>query len=181
MAWKENPSRENGTKLMRVARPIIEQVVTSYLGIQNVTDPLLIGRAQIILLKAFENYDPTKGPITAFIWTNLQRLQRVYGRQQSVISVPEQIILDSRRLENAEKELEEKLGRKPSTDELADYTKLSVKRIEKIRRQASVGYESSFERGVDKTTGGWLPEVDSGIDPETNRKLLQIMYESLGN
>ena len=181
MEWKKNPSRENGGKLLRIARPLIEQIISSYLGIQHAQDPLLVGRAQLVLLRALENYDPTKGPITAYAWTHLQRIQRIFGRQQSVLSVPEQIILDSKRLENAEKELEEKLGRKPSTVELADYTKLSVKRIEKIRKQSSVGYESSFEAGADESTGGWLPGTGKQIDPELQRKLLEVFYESVGN
>ena len=42
--------------------------------------------------------------------------------------------MDKKNLERAEKDLEDSLGRVPSTTELSDYTGLSLKRIEKLRR-----------------------------------------------
>lgn len=179
-AWRQNPTPENGDRLAKLATPLLEQIVGAYLGGQYITDPLLMGRAKTIMFRALQNYDPTKGPITSFIWTNMMRIQRVYGKQHSTLSVSEQLIMDAKRLETAEKELEEKLGRTPSTEELADYTGLSMKRIERIRRQSAVGYESTFEAGAGDS-GGWLPSVQTQQPADLTKEYLQIIYEALGN
>lgn len=179
--WRKQPTRENTTNLIKASEPVIEQVINSFFGPQYIQDALLKGKAKTVLYNAYKNYDPTKGPITAFVWTYLQRLQRIIGRQQSTLSVSERLIMDAKRLQLAEKELEEQLGRTPSTDELADYTKLSKRRIEKIRKQGQVGYTSSFEAGADPSSGGWLPGMERKLDEELANEFLKIVYDSLGN
>lgn len=173
--------KEEATKFIKAAEPLISKVISSYLGYQYVNDPLIREKAKTILMNALKNYDESKGSLTQFIWINLQRLQRVLGRQQTVLSMSEANMLLAKQLDSAEKELTEKLGRAPNIDELADYLKISPGRIRKIQALRSVGYASSYERGVeDSSSGGWLPAIKQEKSSLTD-KFLKLVYDTLGS
>jgi DNA-directed RNA polymerase specialized sigma subunit len=60
-------------------------------------------------------------------------LQRAARKQQQILSIPERVQMESGHLKRVEDNLTEKLGREPSTAELASASGLSAKRIAKVR------------------------------------------------
>jgi DNA-directed RNA polymerase specialized sigma subunit len=129
--WKSGRTPEINTQIVKSLQPIIDTAVTSYAG-QNAS-PNVRSKARLMALKALDTYDPTRGNVKTHLLSQMQSLRRLSAKEQNIISIPEQVAFDHRRLNDAENELLDSFGR-PATDiELADMTGLSTRRIKKIR------------------------------------------------
>jgi DNA-directed RNA polymerase specialized sigma subunit len=91
--------------------------------------------------------------------SRLQRLRRVAAKQRQIISMPEQVAMDQMQLTRSTSELEDKLMRDPSDDELANHTGLSMKRIQYIRTGVRPVAESTITRMGPEGIGGFDPSV----------------------
>jgi len=82
----------------------------------------------------------------------------------NILGIPERIMLASQQMEGAEVELEDRLGRLPTTDELADHMGMSVKQIERIRRT-----------GHAQNTGAYATPTEEGdlMSPAVRRNIPQ--------
>jgi DNA-directed RNA polymerase specialized sigma subunit len=176
LEWQKQPSKESFSNFLKVAQPIINQVINSYFGPEYIRDPLLQGAAKTIIYQTLPHYDASKGSLTQFIWINLQRLQRYLGKFQTTIRTSEGNIMLAKQIQSAKQELEEQLGREPTIMELADYLKVSPKRIKLVTQMQNIGYTSSFERGISES-GGWLPEKKT--QTSLTDKFLNVIYETL--
>lgn len=130
-AWQQAPSPETNTQLLKTVQPIIDTAVQSYAGAN--ASPTIRSRAKLMALKAMNNFDPQRGNIKTHLLSQLQSLRRLTAQSQNIISIPEQVGLDFQRLSDAENTLRDDMGRDPTDDELADYTNLSQRRIQRIR------------------------------------------------
>lgn len=176
-AWAQDPTdKKKSSEMLAAFEPLTRIVANRYLGSQYAKDPLILGRAKIILISALKNYDETKGPIISFVWTYLQRLQRIAGRQKNVVRLSEASALAARDLDSVELDLTEKLGRPPTDEELADALRISRKKVAQLRRRATLGFESSYESAVDDG-GGSLPAVVSSQAIDTNQ-YVELLYDS---
>jgi DNA-directed RNA polymerase specialized sigma subunit len=134
--WKKNPSQDNMIKLIDIATPVLRQAITSYAA----GDKTYMSRAKKLAVDAFANYDPARGTkLRSYLLLQLQPLQRAHVKRTSAVAVPERVQLDRYRLDQAEEQLKNELGREPADIELADHTGFSAKRIAHIR---------SFARGT---------------------------------
>lgn len=129
--WKAGPGPELNTQIVKSLQPIIDTAVTSYAG-QNAS-PNVRAKARLMALKALDTYDPNRGNVKTHLLSQMQSLRRLSAKEQNIISIPEQVALDHRRLNEAENELLDSFGRPPTDTELADMTGLSTRRIKKIR------------------------------------------------
>jgi DNA-directed RNA polymerase specialized sigma subunit len=131
MGWKNKPSPTTMGALIKRVNPIIDKGIISYAG--GSKSPTIRSKAKEIVIDSMGDYDPRQARLQSYLLTQLQGLQRYKGQQINVISVPERVLLDRRRIEAAEADLRDSLGREPSDRELADHTGLSLKRIEYVR------------------------------------------------
>jgi DNA-directed RNA polymerase specialized sigma subunit len=129
--WQKAQTPELNAKIVKTLQPVIDTAVTSYAG-QNAS-PTIRSQAKLMALKALHTYDPNRGNVKTHMLSQLQSLRRAAAKAQNIITIPEQVALDHRRLQDAENELRDALGRDPADDEIADSTGLSVRRIKKIR------------------------------------------------
>lgn len=178
-AWYNNPrNKQNADKLYTVAKPILSRIINAYLGAQTAQDPLIMGRAKRILFDSLSKYDPSKGPIVSYLWTNMQRIQRVSNIQQNVIRLSEKDALAARDFEQTVKRLTDELGREPTDEEIADDMGISIGRIAKLRRR-KFGFESAFEAATEEGYGT-LPSAISlgtaGIASE--KQLAKTLYDA---
>lgn len=132
-AWKLSQNPQTNSALLRAVDPVIGTAIKSYGGPSR-GSPMLRSRARQIALRAFTSYDPLQGKLKTHLLSQLRRLQRVGAQQAQIISVPEQVALDRRHLEETEREMEIRSGRTPSDQSLANTTGLSLKRIMYIRQ-----------------------------------------------
>jgi DNA-directed RNA polymerase specialized sigma subunit len=162
--WQKNQTPAMNTKLLATIQPTIDTAVSSYVG-QNPSSAIKT-RAKLMALKAMQNFDPTRGNVRTHLLSQMQSLRRLAAQEQNIIAVPEQVGLDFQHLSEAERELQDKLSRDPSDDEIADSTGLSVRRIKKIRAFHKPVAEGStiIENEDDYSDGG----VASKVPGQTN-------------
>lgn len=139
-AWKARPSLQANGHVLRAIDPVIQSAVKTYGG--SAPSPTLVSKARKMALEVLPRYDPKQTKLKTFLMGQLQGLRRASAKDTAIINVPEQVQLDHHHLTRAEADLRDQLGRDPSTDELADATGLSAKRIayvRKLRMPASEG------------------------------------------
>jgi len=151
--------------------------------------PALYGKAKLLAKDAIETYDPKKGPLETHVLLTLQRLQRLAPRVSNIVSVPEARRMLNIQLQEATKELEDKYGRPPSDQELADYLGLSLKKIENVRQAQGAAAESVFQGNVATTESQrtsqakeklWMETVYKSLSP-IQQKIMEGRYGLFGN
>lgn len=189
--WQTRPGPQANGLMLKKLDPIIDTAVRTYGG--TTASPTLRTRARLMALQGLPKYDRSQAKMKTFMMNHLQGLRRLSAKENNIISVPEQVQLDSLHLSRAEAELRDDLGREPSTHELADKLGLSPKRIQYVRKlqmpasegqvlQPMAGSESDdFNEPAVKTPGkddsrAWHRFVYESLEP-TDRV---IMEHSLG-
>lgn len=153
--WRAKPTIENFSQLLQQAKPTLNSAVRSY---APASSPSVYSMAKVYAKKAFETYDPTKGTkLKTYLHTQLQPLRREVS-SYNTLHVPENVQSDIRYLNTKEHEFERENGRMPNNDELADFTKLSRKRIEHIRKfSRPTVYTSTIEESAGSEDAHALP------------------------
>jgi len=176
-AWKNTPSPATSGALLRSVDPVIKSALTTYGGTSS-KSPTLYSKARLMALQSLPSYDPKRAKLQTFLMSQLQGLRRAASKEERVLSVPEQVLLDRQHIFDTSKFLEEELGREPSTMELADRLKLSPKRIEYIQKYRPAMAEGSFVAQTEE--GGaepWAPAVES----DGSASWREFVYHSLDN
>lgn len=130
-AWRSAPNPKTMSSVLTAVDPYISRAVQRHL---RTSDPIAKGRAKALIAKSLPRYDEKVASLPTFIDRQLQPLIRWQAQRQSVVKVTDRMRVESARLARAEKELNDELGREPSTRQLSDYTGLPASRIEKIRK-----------------------------------------------
>lgn len=176
--WKTKQTPETNTQILSAVQPVIDSALTSYAGTGH--SPALRSRAKIMALKALGSYDPQRGNVRTHLLSQLQSLRRAAAKEQNIISIPEQVGLDFQHLTGAENELRDQYGREPTDDELSDYTNLSRRRIQKIRKFNQPLAEGTVSKIVDEDSSGG--DVASAVPGRQNAAdaWMNFVYEDLG-
>ena len=180
-AWKKAPTPQTTSALLTQVSPIIDTAMVNYGG----GSPTLRSRAKLMSLQAMKTFDPTKGSMKTHLLSQLRGLQRVAGGETQAIAVPERIVLQRMAVANAEKELEDRLGRLPSTTEVGQHLGLSAKRIAVLRRAHNPVNTGAIARddedsadpasvlpGDTAAADAWRTFVHKTLDP-TNQLILE--------
>lgn len=159
--WKASQTPELNAQIVQSIQPIVDTAVSSYAG-QNAS-PTIKSRARLMALKALGTYDPQRGNVKTHLLSQMQGLRRLAAKEQNIISIPEQVGLDFRRLNEAENELRDNLGRDPTDDEIADFTGLSTRRVRKVR---------AFNQPISE---GMTARRTAGADDDTNTEIASTL------
>lgn len=131
--WKKDPSIENQRALLKSIDPIINSEVQKQLG--TIPPPVLKLKAKRLVLKALPKYKPGVARLNTFIVHQLAPLKRENMKAQNIIRMPENMQLKVRSYMDARMNLSEKLGREPTSHELADNMAWRLKDIKRMERQ----------------------------------------------
>lgn len=173
--WKNKPSRTTMGALVTRVRPIIDKGIISYAG--GSKSPTIRSKAKEIVIDSMTEYDPSMARLQSYLLTQLQGLQRYKGQQNNVITVPERVLLDKGRIDAAEVDLRDKLGREPSNEEIADHTGLSLKRIEYVRSYRPSSAEGAI---LDQTRGDdGMPGEGPAVVYDDDAAWLEFVYHDL--
>jgi DNA-directed RNA polymerase specialized sigma subunit len=177
-AWQAKPGPQTLTPLLSAVEPTIEKAIKTY-GYQN--DPTIKSTAQLHVIKVLPRFDPTKSKLNTFLTNELQRVKRL-GAQQEAIPMPESAGIDFQSLNESKNELQETLGREPTTEELADQTGLSVSRIVNLSQRYGLPSVTGSTPGMsdvaevksdeDNNNEMWLDAVYDELDP-VNQKIME--------
>lgn len=180
-AWKARPSLQANGLMLRTIDPIIQSAVKTYGG--SAPSPTLVSKARKMALEVLPRYDPSKTKMKTFLMSQLQGLRRASAKDTSIINVPEQVQLDHFHLSKAEDELRDQLGRDPSTDELADLTGLSTRRIVYVRKLQMPASEGGILQPIQGGEGDDFndPAVRTLSGGDDARAWHQFVYASLSD
>lgn len=130
--WKATPTPDTLNRVVGSLEPTIHHALIST---GSADDPVLRAHARVFAAQGIQKYDPSSGASLA-TWTSnqLQQLRRLKRQSQAVTQVSETAQLDGLHLARLEREFNDEHGRDPDVWELADISRLPVKRIEKVRR-----------------------------------------------
>jgi DNA-directed RNA polymerase specialized sigma subunit len=162
-AWRSDPGPHTTEPLLDAIEPIVESTVRSVYGRgltggrMRVPRVVVKGMANNIALKQLEtNYSPEKSQINTYLTNWLGRkLAPELNTYQNIVRIPHGKAEDIKPIQRATNELEEKLQRTPSDQDIADYMKLPEKHIQAVRHQASqkdyIASKAELETGLSQT------------------------------
>lgn len=129
--WAQAPDAAKLNRVVRSLTPVMNHALSS---IGAFDDPVLHTRAKVFTARAIQKYKPDSGA-NLITWTSnqLQQLRRAKREAQSAVDIPDRAKVDAFKLHQAEQEFIDKHDREPDVLELADFAKIPVSRIQKIR------------------------------------------------
>lgn len=183
LSWKKDPTPQTTGAMLRRLKPAIDRGIHAYVGTSP--GPTIPAHAKQLTIKALETYDPARAKLGTHVTNHLQGLRRISRQSGQVLKLPERIHLDRTRLHEVENLLEDRLGRTPSTMELADYSGISPRRIKYVRSfhmpvgsgqlhtQNATNEGGEFQPAVKfDYTEAWQDLVYEDLDP-VNQKIME--------
>jgi hypothetical protein len=154
--WRAHPSPTTAGAMLKAVAPHIATGIKMYGGTS--ASPTTRSKAKAITLNAIKTYDHSQAPLRDHVLNHLKGLQRHAQREARMLSVPDGVVMDRRTVDLGEAELADRLGRPPSTSELADHTSMSAKRVAYVRK-----YQPGLAQG--QAEGSNFEDDDSGGGP----------------
>lgn len=130
--YLSDPTPDKLYNVVETLNPIINYSLST---INASSDNLVRNKAKLFAAEAIKKYNPAAGAgLHTWVSNQLMQLKRFNRDIKQPVKVPERTQLDAYSLSRAEQEFIDLYDREPDIEELADYAKMSRKRIEKIRR-----------------------------------------------
>jgi len=177
-AWKAEDTPDTRRNLLAAVSP---QVNTALRTFAPGMEQNLLLQANRLALDAATTYDPSRGmKFKSYVYQHLQPLQRMAGKRANMVSLPERHIIEGSRLKEQEQRFIEQKGYEPSLADLADFTGMSMKRIETIRRHKGAVNESKtyspegdpMASGTEDLQKTWCDYIYSSL-PSMDQKIYE--------
>jgi DNA-directed RNA polymerase specialized sigma subunit len=164
--WKAAPTPANNDLMLKAVDPIVQSALKTYVG--GEPSKTIRSKAKRIVLDALPRYDPGRAKLRTHLMVNLQSLRRASAQEGQVIPIPERVGLEQYHAHVAEEELRDQLARDPSTQELAQKTGMSIRRLKYIRSvkpPLAEGQMLSAFDDDDKASSADAPVISNDQDP----------------
>ena len=170
-AWRAHPSERTVAPLLDSFEPMVKSYVRS-LGNHTLPSSAVAAHARQQALKAFETYQPSKARLSTHVGSQLRKTNRYVYANQAIGRLPEEQILQTKAFRQAHDTLDERLGRTPSTAELADHLRWSQGQVSRYQR----GLRGSMRLSTNPILEELSPDVQQGFAAPT---ILKYVYHDL--
>ncbi len=162
-------------RLIRANTRLVVSIAKHFMG-RGVALLDLIQEGNLGLMKAVEKYDYKRGFrfSTYATWWIRQTISRAISDQARTIRVPVHMTDRIRQLYKVNHELEQKLGRQPTIEELAIELKITIRKVQWILKVASIPISLETPVGDDEDS-----ELGMFIVDEVSPSPMQSAYESM--
>lgn len=163
--WKRTKSQATLQQLINQLNPLIQSEVNKWST--SLPKAALDGKAKRLAVEALDSYNPNKGvALSTHVVSRLRKLSRTAYTYQNVARIPEHQQLKIHTYNVAQSNLEDKLGRTPTVDELQDELGWSRKHL------------SDFQRAY-KRKEYIESEAHPGVDESDDDKMVDFLYHDL--
>lgn len=180
-AYKQAPSKDSLYNVVKSVKPTIDYALSS-VGANE--DPVIRSHAELFTAKAIEKYDPAHAAganLTTHIGHQLRQLSRTARAVRSPVQLPDRIQTEAYQLHQAKLRFQEENDREPDVLELADFTGMPVKKIEKIHRyQISIPSEAPFGGPTAETEPDYTQDALDYVYHDADHTDRQIMELKTG-
>ena len=161
--------------LIKANTRLVVSIAKRYMG-RGVAFLDLIQEGNLGLMKAVKKYDHTRGFrfSTYATWWIRQTISRAISDQARTIRVPVHMIDRIRQLYRANHELEQKLGRQPTIEELAQNVDLPIQRVQWIMKVSWLPLSLESPVGDEEDS-----ELGQFIKDEVSPTPMQSAYQSM--
>jgi DNA-directed RNA polymerase specialized sigma subunit len=175
-----NPSKENLFKVVSKMNPLINNSLNQ-LGESG--NSLLKNDALLMTADAVKTFNPEQGAaLQTWAASQLKQLRRKRRELNSVTNLPERVQIDAFHIERGMREFTDLNGDEPDIEELADYIKMPIKRINKVRSMMYRTPDSASisSEGVSQSQTDYTEEAMHYIYQDANKIDRKIMEHRLG-
>lgn len=171
--WREwDESGRNPDKLdplMDSLKPIRNKHVNRYSS-ANVHRPAMEARADQLMIKSLESYDPTRAQLNTHMEGNLRSLDRYTKQRQNFSRVTESRLSIVGDYGRSRAQLVDDLGREPTSVEIADHLKVSRKQVEKLELELK-----------SDALGSMVPETQDAFvsDDALDKEVADLLFTTL--
>ncbi len=132
-AWKADPTPQNMHPLVQRFEPVFQQKMQEFKA-PNVNPAAFQARAKTLAIEAFHTYDPNRGAaLNTWVHHKLEKLKRFNIQHQNMAYLPEAKAGHIGRIQSAQEELLDNLGRPPTSHEIADYLNPSLSKRQQLK------------------------------------------------
>lgn len=130
--WWLDRSPDNLNKVVRSLDATISYKLAT-MGVAN--NPQMRHQARLYVADAVQKFDPASGAnLRTWSQNQLQSMHRFKRENQGPVKIPDRAAIDAWTIEKAGREFLDTHGYEPDTKQLADQSKLSVKRLAAVRK-----------------------------------------------
>jgi len=171
LQWQKTKDPQLFADLIVRYQPVVNKVVNQYRTV-GVPPATLRAEATTQLIKSFKSYNPNMGTQpTTHVWNNLKKVQRVASESLQSGHIPENRALKRSTFTIVRDNLEDRLGREPSTSEMADEIGWSRKEV------ARMEHELGGEATASKASFDYYGNIVTTEHPD--KALADYMYHEL--
>ena len=173
--YQSKPTKENLYSVVKSLKNTINYTLAS---LNSAGNPVLEGKAMVYTANAVKDFDASHGAaLPTYVTTQLRRLIRDQRQINSPVKIADRAMLDLYKITQAEQAYEDQYGREPDLLQLADFSGINPKRIEKVRKQMpAIPTEEAFGEAMEGQTPDYASEVMDAIYFESDhidRKILE--------
>lgn len=176
-AWRTSGKPEDLARTLQHLQPTIDSAVRAHTG--GSQSQVVKDRARLLAIEAVRAFSPEKGlKLPHYVYGHLQQLRQLAPQINDPLPAPARLQRDRAAVLRASQDLQDRLGRSVTDEEIAQHGNLDVKKVRAILRGGRRGIAmSSYEGRQDGDSGAdivgsqrtpeddWMEAVDSELSP----------------
>lgn len=131
LEYQKTGDKKLEDQLLAIHAPYIKANINKWAG--SLPQPVIEAHGKNFAIQAFKTFDPSKNAqINTHLYNNISQIGRFIYQHANVSQIPEHIILQIGKINQAKDYLSDQLNRDPTNEELSDHLHMPVAHIEKI-------------------------------------------------